>query len=125
MPDSDNAPVLETLPAEESPQPLGEPPAPPVTVDPVPDAIIDDADKLFMARDLLRAKEADRYRLSLVPEDANPDTIAIIETQIARLQDTVSTLTDALGPVEQPSVNVIVAPEPPRTATEELSENPA
>lgn len=115
MPDSDNTPEVVLVPAEDSPQPLG--PPPPARVEPVADQIISDEDKLLAARDLLRGKELDRYRLSLVPEDAHPDTLAILEIQVPRLQETVNALADSLG-VEATDAgvadqNIIVVPEPP------------
>ena len=50
------------------------------------------ADQLLLARDLLRAKESDHFRLSLVNEPNTENRISELEGQIKELKEKVSTL---------------------------------
>lgn len=50
-----------------------------------------DEDRLLLAKDALRGKESDYYRLSLLPEDSG-GRLPIIEIQIERLREEVKAL---------------------------------
>lgn len=50
------------------------------------------ADQLALARDSLRGKESDHFRISQLPEDGGPGRLAVLEDQVVRLREKVNEL---------------------------------
>lgn len=72
-----------------------------------------DADKLLIAKDTLRGKESDRYRISILNEPNKDQRLAEFDTDIESLLAEVTRLEAATAPVDE---------EPPLDEDEPVTE---